>query len=322
MTKKSSPRSSSSKRPARKQINEDPRGLFGWLRGTDDDIELGHAWSNAKRLGAGVGMVALGVAWIMAIEPLKQRVGRFQPPARMIRIDWPLDDAGRVAAFVPPAIQSQLQQLAEHEALHTGVFDQPALARAGRALEATGWLRPGVEVRRRADGAIDIDGQWRAPAVVIQRNGQHYLGAIGGELLRVPAGLDLERTTMFRVFNPYSEAPKDAMGNPAFGQKWPGGDVQAAIDLLDRLGPLEESKFIIGVDVREYMRAGRLLIVTDAGGIIDWGSAIGQDAPGEVRVEDKISHLRRVLRPGQRLDTQAGRIEIYNRVVQLDKTSR
>ena len=174
----------------------------------------------------------------------------------------------------------------------------------------------------RADASIDIDGQWRAPAVVIQRNGQHYLGAIAGELLRVPAELDLERTTMFRVLNPYSEAPKDKMGDLAFGEKWPGGDVQAAINLLDKIGDLDESKFIIGVDVREYMRSGHLLIITDAGGVIDWGSAIGETAPGEVTIEDKISHLRRVLRPGQRLDTQAGRIEIYNRVVQLDKTSR
>lgn len=319
MSKKKTP---PAKKSGKKQINEDPRGFMGWLRGTDDDIELGHAWTNAKRIGTGVFIVGLGVAWIMSIEPLKQRVGSFQPPARMIRIDWPLDDLGRVASFVPPAIQSQLQQLAEHEAMYTGAFDQKALARAGHALERTGWLRPGVEVRRRANGAIDIDGQWRAPAVVIQRNGQHYLGAIGGELLRVPAQLDLERTTMFRVFNPYSEAPKDPMGNPAFGEKWPGGDVQAAINLLDRIGPLDESKFIVGVDVREYMRSGRLLIITDAGGVIDWGSAIGEAAPGEVPIEDKVSHLRRVLRPGQRLDTQAGRIEIYNRVVQLDKTSR
>lgn len=318
---KKSPRSTG-KKSSKKQINESPRGFMAWLRGTDDDIELGSAWTTARRIGAGVGIVAICVGWIVAVNPLKQRVSAFQAPARLVRIDWPLNERDQIVNWLPASVSSQLMELAGNELRGTGAFDQEALMRAGAALEQTGWLRPGVEVHRRADGVIDIDGVWRAPAVVIQRNGQHYLGAIGGELLRVPSDLDLERTTMFRVFNPYSEAPKDRMGTLAYGEKWPGGDVQAAIALLDRIGPLDESKFIIGVDVREYMRSGRLLIVTDAGGVIDWGSAIGEPAPGEVPIEDKIAHLRRVLRPGQRLDTQAGRIEIYNRVVQLDKTSR
>ncbi|MCA9282488.1 MAG: hypothetical protein H6812_13895 [Phycisphaeraceae bacterium] len=319
MTKK---KPSSAKKSSKKQINEDPRGFIGWLRGTDDDIELGAAWTNAKRIATGVTLVAILIAWFVALEPLKNRVRQFQSPARLVRIDWPLDDRNQIANWLPASVSEMLMQLAGNELRGSGAFDQESLVRAAYTLESTGWVRSGVEVRRRADGTIDIDGQWRAPAVVIQRNGQHYLGAIAGELLRVPAGLDLERTTMFRVFNPYSEAPKDKMGNPAYGEKWPGGDVQAAITLLDKLGPLDESKFIIGVDAREYMRSGHLLIITDAGGVIDWGSAIGETAPGEVTIEDKISHLRRVLRPGQRLDTQAGRIEIYNRVVQLDKTSR
>jgi len=313
---------SSSKKSTKKQINEEPRGFLAWLRGTDDDVELGAAWSNAKRIGTGVTLVALAIAWILALDPLRNRVRQFQSPARFVRIDWPLDRNNQIVNWLPAQVTDLLIQLARNELSGSGAFDQEALSRAALALERTGWLRPGVVVRRRADASIDIDGQWRAPAVVIQRNGQHYLGAIAGELLRVPAELDLERTTMFRVLNPYSEAPKDKMGDLAFGEKWPGGDVQAAINLLDKIGDLDESKFIIGVDVREYMRSGHLLIITDAGGVIDWGSAIGETAPGEVTIEDKISHLRRVLRPGQRLDTQAGRIEIYNRVVQLDKTSR
>ncbi len=306
----------------KKQINEEPRGFLAWLRGTDDDVELGSAWTTARRIGAGVGALAVVIGWIVAIEPLKSRVSSIQSPASLVRIDWPLNEQARVVNWIPAATRHDLQQLAENQALGTGAFDRDSLARTGQALEETGWLRPGVEVRRRARGVVDVDGAWRAPAVVIQRDSRMHLGAIGGELLRVPESLDLERTTMFRVFNPHSDAPRDRMGALAYGEKWPGGDVQAAIELIDRIGPLDESKFIIGVDVREYMRSGHLLIVTDAGGVIDWGNPISEPAAGEVPVADKIAHLRRVLRPGQRLDTQAGRIEIYNRVVQLDKTPR
>lgn len=312
----------SRKSVSKKQINDEPRGFLAWLRGTDDDVELGSAWTMARRIGAGVGALAVVIGWIVAIEPLKSRVSSIQSPASLVRIDWPTDNSGRVVNWIPASVRTELEQLSVNELRGSGAFDQQSLLRTSEALERTGWLRPGVEVRRRARGVVDVDGAWRAPAVVIQRDSRMHLGAIGGELLRVPESLDLERTTMFRVFNPHSDAPRDRMGALAYGEKWPGGDVQAAIELIDRIGPLDESKFIIGVDVREYMRSGHLLIVTDAGGVIDWGNPISEPAAGEVPVADKIAHLRRVLRPGQRLDTQAGRIEIYNRVVQLDKTPR
>ena len=79
---------------------------------------------------------------------------------------------------------------------------------------------------------------------------------------------------------------------------------------------------ISGVDLSDFLKNGKLTLITDRGTRIVWGSAIGDSVPGEVKVERKIARLEQNLKEFGRIDANQNRVEIYTPIVLVDKTAK
>ncbi|MDX2114923.1 MAG: hypothetical protein SFZ24_04780 [Planctomycetota bacterium] len=299
-------------------------GLFARVAGA-----AARAWSGAGSAGVrvsgplSVGLIlVLGAAWYFGEGPLRREVAEIRRSELQVRFNWPVSPAapGRPSSretWLPAAIQNDLVRIAA-EKLSADPFDQGALEAARQYLTATGWLSRLRSVERRPGGKINIAADWRIPAAVVEHRGRQYLVAVGGEILKLPPRTPVAAGSMPVITNPKSAPPTDSLGI-VYGQPWPGGDVQAAISLVRSLRDMPESKRLRGVDLGSYMSTGHLTLVSDAGARINWGSAPGEFAPGQVSAETRRARLRDIL--ARRFDTVQKSIEIHTDVVLVDKTA-
>ncbi len=159
------------------------------------------------------------------------------------------------------------------------------------------------------------------PAAVVRKDGAQHLVALDGAILELPPHSNAP-DRLFTINNPASPAPRTDTGAVAHGVPWLGNDVQAAIALLKLIHNRPDvARQVSGVDLTEYLRATKLVLVTDKGHRIVWGSPIGDQLPGEVSVERKLARLVQNLKDFGRIDADQPRMEIYTPVVLVDKTA-
>ncbi len=216
---------------------------------------------------------------------------------------------------MPGALQNELVRTAT-EGLTGDPFDQESLEEAHRRLLATGWFEGIDRVRRRAGGKVEVEGKWRVPVAVVRQEGRDLLVASRGEILRLPEGLPVSPGSMPIIFGPYSPALRDEAGGLRFGEPWPGGDVQDAIRLIGLLRSRPGYERIIGVELADYMKTGRLTLVSDSGARFVWGSTLGRSAPGEAPAERRLANLKSIL--DERRDAPGYQYEIYTPYVLVD----
>jgi hypothetical protein len=301
-------------------------GLIARLSGSMSGMgeKLSGAGRIAARIGLGMVFVALGAGWVLGREPLERRVAALAAQPSEIRFNWPVagDPKSRRGAvdpretWLPAAVRNDLIEIARQH-IASDPFDRASLEAMRRDLAATGWFARLKSVERDAAGHINIVGDWRIPTAVVRQGRRDYLVARGGEVLKLPAKTPVAPGTMPVITNPHLAAPED-QGMLAYGKTWAGGDVTAALDLLRMLSGIPEAKRLRGVDLGQYMDKGHLVLVTDAGSRIVWGSAIGELTPGEQPFEIRRGRLRDIL--AQRLDTETPNIAIYTPVVMVDRT--
>lgn len=296
------------------------RGKVGAAR--PDRIEaVRTGMRHAARGAAGLAIAAAGVAWVLGVGALESRVAASQADPIEVVFEWPrMRAGGETIRWPEPAVQHDLVQIVK-AAVAMDPFDHASLVRAQHNLAATGWFTELRAVERRPEGIIAVEATWRVPAAVVHTDGAALLVGLDGAPMRTPPG-STTPAGFFEIRNPYAGPPMRD-GRVACGHPWTGGDVQAAIELLHRLSRIHGAHQIVGIDLSEYLsrRDGKLVILTDTGSRIVWGSPLDELAVGEEPPATRIAVLEQNFRDFGRIDAGQRRIEIYTPVVLIDKTA-
>ncbi|MEE9296656.1 MAG: hypothetical protein V3W34_17060 [Phycisphaerae bacterium] len=187
----------------------------------------------------------------------------------------------------------------------TAWTDPDLCRRIGAVLEESAWVRQVNEVRRYAGGSVVVSCDYRGSAALVQFENDHYLIAADG--VRLPGVYSYYPSLV--VVQGVSAPP------PVAGERWPGEDIKAALDIIERLQ--EEPFFdqVTGVLVGNYdgRRDKRqphiLLAVAPSGSRIVWGSAPGLEIE-ENTVGEKIQILARNFLSSGRIDAGYDCIDI------------
>lgn len=269
--------------------------------------------------------VGLGLTAAIGMGPLKERVTDLRTVPVTARIEYPAIPGDAGATWLPASEQRRLEHLVA-QTVSTDVFDRDSLEALRAALDASGWFSAVPEVRRLTENTVRVRGQWRTPVAAVRVNDRDHLVGAQGELLPLaytPGGAGASIPVILSA--QFGPPENDARGF-AYGRRWRGGDVPASLALLAELRRAFHAtphimRQIAGLDASEYARRGRLLIVTDTGSRIVWGSAPGDEKPGEVRANEKIARLVQLAGAGQgRIDNGAQRIEVFGPHVYIDQT--
>jgi hypothetical protein len=279
---------------------------------------IGERTRVAQRVGAGLVIVALAMGWVLGLGPLQARVAAQQSDPIDVRFRWPTTRSSR-QTWVPPAVRADLTQVVA-ASVRMDPFDVGSLEEADARLRDTGWFLEVGGVRREPGGVVEVDGRWRTPAAVVSFEGREYLVGVDTAVMRMPPDAEAPKG-MFRIMDPLADAPRDPeTGRLLYGHPWHFDDVKHAIALLEVVARLPEADAIVGVDLSEYPKRGRISLVTDSGCSLVWGSPVGESSPGEVSAERKIAHLGAILDPARRLDRGQRRIEVFTERVSIDRT--
>ena len=317
-------------KPAKEPKNATP-GLFARLRAfvsrSNEESErpgVDGVLAAGSRLLTGVIVVVLLGSWALGRGPLERHVASLNAKLPKVAVEWPTvpgDAKAGPRTWVPRPVQNELEQMVLRN-MTSDPFDQAALVRAADELAATGWFSRLDAVHREAGGTVRVTGDWRVPAAVVKKDGGSHLVAMDGAVLRLPENIEPPER-LFVISNPGTPVPRHPGGGVAYGVAWRGNDVQSAIALLRLLHARPDvSSQVAGVDLAEFTRSTKLVLVTDLGHRIVWGSPVGELLPGEVAIERKVARLVQNLKDFGRIDADQTRVEIYTPVVLVDKTAR
>jgi hypothetical protein len=204
-------------------------------------------------------------------------------------------------------------------------FQIDLLERLGTWVVDTGWVDQLRRVERSEPGVITVDASWRAPAGVVRQNGYDYLVSTDGrrldaqwkgEAAGLPVVIGAERSTAATSVLP--------------GTVWPDRSVLAGVELLTLLhqelgvdpilGPGGFDQ-IWGVDVADFERYQRLVILTDQGNRIIWGRApsdpVSDLVPTHRKLEN-LAYMRRHPEYGRRIDASQALIDLSNGPILVD----
>ena len=136
------------------------------------------------------------------------------------------------------------------------------------ALLATGWFDDVIQVRRVNAGVIEVTTTFVHPAAVIRdADGDHLVDAAGRLLPRsYPHGGAIHPLVITGVHYDRPQRP---------GAAWEGADLTAALRLLRLVDSRDWRAQIAEIDATRYLAEETLVIRTDRGARIIWGSAPG-----------------------------------------------
>ncbi len=242
-----------------------------------------------------------------------------------VTISWPplagsAGPVGEAATWLPEKNQQALLAIAE-QAISEDPFDHESLERCAAALTRTGWLKGVRLIRREQAGVVRIVPDWRTPAAVVRHGEADHLVSADGDLL--PMSYPLGQSGLRVILNPKYPPP----GLP--GERWLGGDVQAALALIALLQPHKAWPQVAAIDAENYEKAGRrscrLSIISDRGNRVVWGGAPGETRAGEPPVKLKLAWLEQLLTDpafGRRIDAGMPLVDLTNpRGVLIDATA-
>ncbi|MHC4947241.1 MAG: cell division protein FtsQ/DivIB [Planctomycetota bacterium] len=149
------------------------------------------------------------------------------------------------------------------------------------ALLNSGWFDAVHQVRRLRPGVVEVEADYVEPYALVRSRGYDHLVDPAARLLprAYPAGTS-------RRFTAITGAHFDGPARP--GLQWEGADVGAALRLLALIETRPWRHQVEQIDVSRYLREQMLVLVTDRGCRIEWGSA-----PGEERSLEALADLKR-----------------------------
>ena len=201
-------------------------------------------------------------------------------------------------AWIGESLHGHLTDLAAPWLLNT-TLNRTALINAREALIASGCFAEVTQVRRAGNQAVEIDAVFLKPWARVLDAGRNLL--VDREGFVLPSGYRIgESSHLVQIIAPTYQAPEHA------GHRWPGDDMAASLLLLDTIDDQVWYEQITAIDLSEFKIRQQLVLVTDLGTRILWGSIPGRETPMEALTHDKI----------QRLDwfhTYHGRVDQHHR---------
>lgn len=264
-------------------------------------------------LGVGIGFADTQAATIAADGP------------PTVRIHWPEAVSGNQSVTWPPsAVQRELlDQAYAIVGEHPGPFSAHTLDAMGVWLGQTGWVSEIDSINRLDEGVIEVRAQWRAPAAVVRDGAHDYLVATDARRLKASWRADLSPFPV--ILN--APDPKPLAVVP--GQTWPSEPIRAGVELLnllnDQLPGQRGVDQVRGIDVSQFARFRRLIILTDRGNRIIWGRMPSDPVPDAVSTESKLrqlAYLRQHPDFGRRIDAGRSLIDVSSGPILVEDKPR
>ena len=164
----------------------------------------------------------------------------------------------------------------------TSPLERDGLRDATVALEATGWFDRIDQVSWTAPGEIEISARYAIPVAVVRTRSGDMLVDTRGR--RLPLTYDAGYAPLPVIKNPSQPTPAN------FGTPWPGGDVQAGIELLSVIHAMPWFEQVRSIDVGRFAAQDLLCLRTNVCTIV-WGRRPGDPTIQEVPVEQKLDYL-------------------------------
>jgi hypothetical protein len=241
-------------------------------------------WTAARRFAA-------AAAWVLALAAVIAAWGLGVP--RLLRSVAAEAGGGDITiefAGMPRWVNGELAAmlvLTAQRHLSDDPFRQEDLLLVRDALLNTGWFESIEQVRRVRTDFVQVRGTFVRPfAVIRDAEGDHLVDPYGRLLPRSYPQDEAER------FIVITGAHFDRPQRPAV--QWDGEDITAALRLLRLIDSepwLDQVRAIDAGDYFDRADGGGLVIVTDRGSRIVWGSAPGEETAGEATAERKLSYL-------------------------------
>lgn len=235
-----------------------------------------------------------GAAYLDSTLRERATMRRLASPAIM-EIHWPTLDGFSVVAeesWIPGAQRAVLED-ALRRAL--GEADDPlridGLARIAQSAEASGWYDDTPRVKRLPNGTIRVVGHWRSPRAWLRHGDEDHLIDAKGRLMPMSVPSELPDPVRTPVLNPGTSPPRLPDGRPDFARVWASERVWEAIELVDLLREKPYFGQVAAIDLGGRASTTGLVIVTDRGSRIIWGTGPSGFVPGERPASEKFYHL-------------------------------
>jgi hypothetical protein len=220
--------------------------------------------------------------------------------------------------FLVNQITAAVKPVGTHSA-----FDHQLLVDVGLMLKSNPWVKKVVQVRRaygeKPGDTIEIDCDWRAPIALV--HWQDYYWLVDGDGVKLPEQYTLRqvplvmrgsesRRTEIRIVEGVRNPPVES------GQRWPGEDLGAGLDLVKLLHGLNFADEIVRVDVSNFggrvsEKEAQLALGTRYDTQIRWGRPINaKDFFVEVSPAQKLAYLKQVWEQFHRVDGNQPWIDI------------
>jgi len=201
--------------------------------------------------------------------------------------------------WVDDDLLATLEQMVQRE-VSADPFARGELVRAYETLDGSGWFEHVDQVRRanalgeaRTSGVV-VDARFARPfALVRDRDGDHLIDASGRRLPR-----------SFRT----TEGPNELVvitgtgfTRPDAGGSWLGADLTAALAIMKLVDMYPWHDQIAHVDLDDGN--ARIVLVTDLGARIIWGSAPGKEDALEPTAKRKLAFLDKAYETRARIDS-------------------
>ena len=288
------PRKTRSRKKTKKKAGTGER-ILGLL----DAVDLPRLRPYAIAAAWVIGLAGVSTAWALAVPRLARSV---QPVGiQQITIDFmeqPRWVNGDLLAML---------DLTARRALSGEPLDRGGLVAAHSALLNTGWFESIAQVRRVEADLVEVHAVFAEPAAVIRdQEGDHLVDSAGRLLPRTyPHGGAQSQLVITGVHFDRPQRP---------GVRWDGADVVAALRLLRLIDQRPWRDQVAAIDANRFLEDETLLIRTDLGARIVWGSAPGEESALEVTAEGKLAYLDRAYADFARIDTgYSGEFHFYER---------
>jgi len=241
-------------------------------------------------------------------------------------IHW-AGDAGEAgdpgASWIPRTHREEIEQrLREALGSSPDPLSIEPLRRVSEAAESSGWFDGPVSVVRLATGAIEVVGVWRTPRAWIRSDGVDYLVDEKGRLMPMFVAAEVERPARLAVTTSGVRPPRGSDGGYDYQRPWVSERMWEGIRLAELL---REQPYAHQVRLIDSADRHGLVIVTDRGSRILWGSGPASFRPGERPTDEKLHHLRSFFEDpkfGNHIDAGTSGYDLRAGYIVFDETER
>ncbi len=213
---------------------------------------------------------ALATAWGLGVPRLRAIAPRYHA-AGPVEVRF-----SETPPWIDGAIEANLVSVARRHI--RGALRRDGLVGAREALLASGWFDEVPQVRRQAGGLVEIEARFSRPFAVVRDGEGDHLVDVRGRLL--PRSFTAGTAGLTAIVGARGRRPRDT-------PVWPGGDVQAALAVLQLVRSRPWRHQVAEIDIG----APSIVLITDRGCSILWGRPPGAEKGSEVPPDQKLRYL-------------------------------